>query len=126
MRQKGLSQADVVERSGKKIAQGYISGIISGKVTNLSMDKLKALAQGLDVDVMELFAAACNVEGHKDYRSEWLIFLDMMERVVTESGMMEIVQASLDLDPGERITVLNSIETLARIKGKQNRSQKRG
>jgi transcriptional regulator with XRE-family HTH domain len=124
MRQKGLSQADVMQRSGRKIAQGYISDIITGKVTNLSMDKFKALAEGLDVNVMELFAAACGVDSQKDYRSEWLVFIDLMEKVVTEPGLMEIIQASMRLKPGERLTVISSIETLIRVRDNQKQSQK--
>ena len=41
-----------------KIAASYISRIINAKVTNLSVDKLMVLAEGLGVDPFELFAAA--------------------------------------------------------------------
>jgi len=58
MKQKQLKLRDVERRSGGGITNGYISGIITGRISNLSLDKLKALAKGLEVDVHELFSAA--------------------------------------------------------------------
>lgn len=126
MRQKGLSQADIVQRSGRKIAQGYISDIISGKVTNLSMDKFKALAVGLDVDVMELFAAACGVQEQRANRSDWLGLLDIIEKVVSEPGLMEIFQTSVRLQPDEREIILTSMQNFIWMRERQKRSKKRG
>ena len=60
IRQKDLSIRDMQDRAGgpHKIAASYISRIINAKVTNLSVDKLLVLADGLGVDPFELFAAA--------------------------------------------------------------------
>src|SRR5689334_20949278 len=58
MKQKQLKLRDVERRSGGDITNGYISGIINGRISNVSLEKLKALAKGLEVDVYELFSAA--------------------------------------------------------------------
>lgn len=51
MRQKNLSPREVQKRASAKgqIAASYISRIYNGKVTNLSVDKIVILAEGLDV-----------------------------------------------------------------------------
>ncbi|MFP5265571.1 MAG: helix-turn-helix domain-containing protein [Blastocatellia bacterium] len=56
IRQKGCSLREVSDRSDGKIDASYVSRIASGKVVNVTTDKLQALARGLGVDVMELCA----------------------------------------------------------------------
>lgn len=56
-----LSQRYLVERAerkGHKITQSYISQIISGAATNVTIDKLRALAAALDRPEEELFNIA--------------------------------------------------------------------
>ena len=117
MRQKGLKQKDVVSRSGGEIAGGYISDIINGKVTNLSMDKFKALARGLNVSVVEIFAAAC---GERDDLStnDSLMLLDLMQQVVLAPALMEILQLGVHLTPEEQEAVLINIRTLVGVNRK--------
>jgi transcriptional regulator with XRE-family HTH domain len=106
MRQKGLTQKDVAERSGN-IAKGYVSEISSGKVTNLSTDKLQDLARGLDVDIMELCAVACGVE-YSATGFDPLVFLDLMQRVLANMDIVEIHQNLLRLNKKERRVVLET------------------
>lgn len=55
MHQKGLSIREVQEHASRKgpIAASYISRIITGKVRNLSVDRVVALAEGLGVNPFE-------------------------------------------------------------------------
>lgn len=56
-----ISYQDVVrraERKGYKITHSYISKIISGAAQNISVDKLRALAAGLNRPEEEVFAVA--------------------------------------------------------------------
>ena len=46
MKEKRLSPGDVELRSGGAITDGYVVTIISGRPTNLSIEKLKMLARG--------------------------------------------------------------------------------
>jgi transcriptional regulator with XRE-family HTH domain len=50
--------ADRAEQKGYKIAQSYLSKIISGAAQNLSVEKLQALAAGLNRPEEEVFAIA--------------------------------------------------------------------
>ncbi|MFP5260864.1 MAG: helix-turn-helix domain-containing protein [Blastocatellia bacterium] len=56
LRQKGCSLREVSDRSDGNIDAGYVSRIATGKVVNVTTDKLQALARGLGIDVMELYA----------------------------------------------------------------------
>jgi transcriptional regulator with XRE-family HTH domain len=114
MRQKGLSQKDVAERSGD-IAKGYVSEISSGKVTNLSTDKLQELAKGLDVDVMELCAIACGVQ-YSATGFDPLAFLDLMQRVLANSDIVEIHQNLLRLTKKQRRAVLEMTRKMVKDK----------
>jgi len=130
LKQKRLSQRDVVLRSGGKIAKAYVSGIISGKVTNLSRDKFMALARGLDVNVIDLFTAACGpIEQSASEQAgtgppDSLILLDLMQKVVVAPELMEILQDAARLLPEERRAVLNSIKTLIEVRQKSKRRKK--
>jgi transcriptional regulator with XRE-family HTH domain len=119
MRQKGLKQKDVVLRSRGESAGGYISDIINDKVTNLSMDKFKALARGLNVNVIELFAAAC---GEQDSLStnDSLMLLDLMQQVVIAPALMEILQLGVHLSAEEQEAVLINIKTFVDMNQKSN------
>lgn len=55
----GLSARQVAERSGHRITAAYVTGIMKGSAANPSVEKLKALAQGLGVCRDELFNVAC-------------------------------------------------------------------
>ena len=61
MRETGTTQREITEkaeRRGYKIAQSYISMIISGAAQNISVEKLQALAAGLNRPEEEVFAVA--------------------------------------------------------------------
>src|SRR5438270_4693255 len=62
MRDKGLTNAAIEERSkrgGKEgITRGYVSQIKNGQAINPTKDKLRALANGLGVSSSEVFAVA--------------------------------------------------------------------
>lgn len=59
--QENLSQRQLVERAerrGFRITQSYISQIMSGTATNVTIEKLQALAAGLNRPEEELFDVA--------------------------------------------------------------------
>jgi transcriptional regulator with XRE-family HTH domain len=69
LKTKGLALRDVETRSrraGKKITHSYLSKLLSGSATNLSMEKLEALAAGLGVS----FADVLRVVGQADTQDE--------------------------------------------------------
>lgn len=54
--QKQLAIAKSATEQGKPITQAYISAILTGRDKNPSLGKLEAIAAGLRVDILELFA----------------------------------------------------------------------
>lgn len=58
LKERGLSYADVEERSQGAISDSYIGNIVTGTVGSVTVAKLKALARGLDVSEDEIFAVA--------------------------------------------------------------------
>jgi transcriptional regulator with XRE-family HTH domain len=61
IREKRMTLAEVELRAGGGISDSYISSIIKGGITNLSIQKLKALARGLGVEEAHLLSAACEI-----------------------------------------------------------------
>ena len=125
MSQKQLKVRDVELRSGGQISNGYVSGVMSGSVTNLSIEKVKALARGLGVDVHEVLDVICGPRaragaGPRSDSPQWLEFLDLMQRVVVSREMLEIVEEAVMLSPEERLIVLKYVKKLNHSK---NRSQ---
>ena len=118
MREKRLKQREVERRSGGKITDGYVADILCGRAKNPSVEKILALARGLDVDPNELFAVACAPLGVTIGRNQnvdsqdTLSFLEMMREVAKCEDLTKIVEESIRLMPEERAIVLRSIESI--------------
>jgi transcriptional regulator with XRE-family HTH domain len=123
MKEKHLSRADVKLRSGGEITDSYVSAIISGAATNLSVEKLKALARGLRVSERKLVNVAF---GHSDVieanravdQSHNLILLDIRRKSIISSDVAEIVQDVVKLAASDRAVVLRSVKRLSRARSK--------
>lgn len=128
MRQKNLSVRDIQSRAGgpNKIAASYISRIINAKVTNLSVDKLLVLAQGLAVDPFELFSAASGrrrsaARGGLDA----LELIDTMQRAAGNPASLEVLRRWLRLEPDYQTAVLNWIRFLSDEAGSKKQKRKK-
>jgi transcriptional regulator with XRE-family HTH domain len=133
MKQKGLTQHDVELRSEGKITDGYVADILSGAAKNPSVEKIKALARGLDVNVYELFDVACgpSIQGEAERGSVTMSqvppFLEMMTEVADSPELTRLVEESIRLYPEERAALLQSAETFNKRKQKpqgRKRSQR--
>lgn len=58
MKEKNLKPEEIQRRSGGAITEGYVRSIVAEKAANLSVGKLKALAQGLDASEEDVFKVA--------------------------------------------------------------------
>jgi transcriptional regulator with XRE-family HTH domain len=130
MKEKGLTQRDVELRSDGKITDGYVADILSGDAKNPSVEKVKALARGLDVNVIELFRVACGpceqsaMGRERVVISEVAPFLEMMLEVADSPELIKIVQEAIKLYPEERAVLLQSAETFNRRKRKPQGRQR--
>lgn len=118
VKQKDLKLRDIERNSEGKITNGYISGIVNGKITNLSVDKLKALALGLDVDAHDVFAAAIGEVRHKIRslsnksapNAQWLI--EVMQEVLASPELTNLVDELVHLSRKERAMVMKVVQSL--------------
>ena len=131
MREKHLSRHDVKLRSGGEITDSYVSAIVSRSASNLSVEKLKALAAGLRVSEKEIIRVAFGLSKRREAqrsidRSHDLILLDISKKTVISTDVAEIVQEVLRLSPEHRAVVLQYVRRLGKAKRKtQRRSRSR-
>jgi transcriptional regulator with XRE-family HTH domain len=122
MKQKQLKLRDVERRSGGEITNGYISGIINGRINNVSLEKLKALAKGLEVDVYELFSAAMDeprqladeVSSYAQPDVLWL--LGIMQEIAATPELLKILHELVQMTPKDREIVVKVIESIGKTK----------
>lgn len=62
MKEKNLWPTEVARRSKGAIGDSHVSNVMNGVTTNLTLERLKGLAVGLDVDPVELFKVAARIE----------------------------------------------------------------
>jgi transcriptional regulator with XRE-family HTH domain len=126
---KRLSLRDVQRRSGGDITQGYVGAIIKGTNSNLTVDKLKALARGLGVDEDEIFLVARGAQGQREARArlsdqaQALSILELLQKTVSDVEMLEILSLLAQLSPTSRGAVFKVVKRLARMEQKVDRSQ---
>jgi transcriptional regulator with XRE-family HTH domain len=122
MKQKQFKLREVEHRSGGEITNGYISGIINGRINNVSLDKLKALAKGLEVDVYELFSAAMDeprqladeVSSYAHPDVLWL--LGIMQEIAATPELLKILHELVQMTPKDREIVVKVIESIGKTK----------
>lgn len=122
IKQKQLKLREVERRSGDEITNGYISGIINGKISNVSVGKLKALAKGLEVDIYELFSAAMDeprgladeVSSYARPDVQWL--LGIMQEIAATPELLKILHELVQMTPKDREIVARVIESISKSK----------
>jgi transcriptional regulator with XRE-family HTH domain len=129
MKEKHLSQRDVKLKSGGDITDSYVSGIINGSATNLSTEKLKALARGLRVPEMELIRVAFGLSDEHEARdiadqSHNLVLVDITRKTVMSNDVAEIVQEIISLTPADRAVVLQYVKRLGKAERRAQRSRR--
>ena len=129
MKEKHLSRRDVKLRSGGEITDSYVSGIISGNATNLSVDKLKALARGLRVSEMELIRAAFELQGGSKPQqvtdeSHNLLLLDIRNKIFISNDIAEIIDEVTRLSLADRKIVLQYVKRLGKAERRVQRRRR--
>jgi len=128
MKLKGLTQKDVQRMSGGRITDGYVASITTGRAKNLSVDKLRALADGLGVDTDELFHVACGLRGLDDSgmsnAPDSLMILETVQQAVMSPAVTQILHEVVGLSPEERAGLLGFIKRLGSTKRKSKGKRK--
>ncbi|HXU36433.1 MAG TPA: helix-turn-helix domain-containing protein [Blastocatellia bacterium] len=113
MKLKGLTQNDVERMSGGRITDGYVASITTDRATNLSVEKLVALADGLGVDIDELFHVARGLpeeERKTSYTADALRILDVIQKAVVSPDVTEILDEAVRMSPEQRRLLLKSMK----------------
>jgi transcriptional regulator with XRE-family HTH domain len=130
MKLKGLTQKDVEQMSDGRITGAYVGSITTGRAGNPSVEKIKALAAGLGVDVDDLFHVACGLPEELDGQPEAnraqdaLMILETVQKAVMSPEVIEILHEVVRLSPEERADLLMSVRRVAALK-KSRRKNKR-
>jgi transcriptional regulator with XRE-family HTH domain len=130
MKLKGLTQKDVQRMSGGRITDGYVASITIGRASNLSVEKLQALAVGLGVDTDDLFHVACGVSeepgGRRNDRRapDALMILETVQKAVVSPDVTEILHAVVSMSADERADLLAYIGRSGSAKPKVRRKTK--
>ena len=130
MKLKGLTQKDVQRLAGGKITDGYVASITTGRADNLSVEKLMALADGLGVDLDDLFHVASGRpdkvdQGQKSrVATDPLMILDIVQKVVANPDVTQILDEVVRLSSEERASLLGFIKRLGTNKRKTRRKAK--
>jgi transcriptional regulator with XRE-family HTH domain len=114
MKGKGLTPRDVEARSGKTIADAYVTKIMKATATNPSVGKLKSLAVGLGVDEDEVFKVARElpIKARALVGEPWPapVLIKAMDRVVSSPEITKAVKLLLALTPEKLKRLLKIIE----------------
>ena len=121
MKLKGLTQNDVERMSGGRITDGYVASITTDRATNLSVEKLVALADGLGVDIDELFHVARGLpedERKTTYTADALKILEIVQMAVVSPDVTEILTEAVRMSPEQRRLLLKSMKRVGTGKSK--------
>lgn len=130
MKLKGLTQKEVQRLSGGRITDGYVASITTGRAANLSVEKLAALADGLGVDLDDLFHVASGRPGNLEERNKTggatdpLLILEIVQKVIASPEVTEILHEVVRLSSAQRSSLLGLIKRMGRAKRKTPRRAK--
>ena len=122
MKQKNLSLADVERNCGNKITAGYIGKILKGTVTNLTVEKIIALAKGLEVDPYDVFAASYGLPPGNQTTPDAFAFVDLMQKLLLNPDVLEALPLILRLKPQDRKVLLRPLKFSSKKKSKKKKS----
>jgi transcriptional regulator with XRE-family HTH domain len=104
--EKNLSLNDVVRRSGNQIANSHVSRIENGLTTNVTPEKLKALAKGLGVPEEEITSVVFGRPPEPITRERF--FAELMALGVEDFHAAKGVMALTSADMEEILEVIRS------------------
>jgi transcriptional regulator with XRE-family HTH domain len=122
MKQKNLSIADVERNSAKQITAGYIGKILQGTVKNLTVEKILALAKGLEVDPYDIFAASYGRPPGKQTSPDAFALVDLMQKLLLNPDVLEALPMVLKLKPKDRKVLFQPLKFADRKKPKKKKN----
>jgi transcriptional regulator with XRE-family HTH domain len=122
MKQRNLKVADLQALSG--LSQTYINRLLKGTQNNLTVETIGILAQALEVDGFELFAAAYG-KTLENTNVDLLILADTINKIILNPFLVEFVQNTAKLKSKKhQKVVLDTVRSLA-AKDKASKKSKK-
>jgi transcriptional regulator with XRE-family HTH domain len=112
MRQKNLDPAELAKRCD--LTASYIGRLRKGTVGNPTVKTIVELAKALEVNAHEIFAAASGIPASEAAHLGPLLFLDQMQKLLSDSTGIEVLQQWLQLSSGKRKKLLDYCEHFKR------------
>ena len=130
IKEKNLKHHEVKELSGGRITDGYVRGIMAGKASNLSVDKLKALALGLGVPEDEIFRVARGLPVESDDRrkvneTNYQVVLDIIVASRKNRTLAELLSEASRLSGESLEQAVSLLKYLNSRKPKSSRSKQK-
>jgi len=132
--QKKLTLRQVQDQSGGQIDESYVSRIMTASVKNITLDKLVALAKGIQENPHTLFTAYLGHASRSLSEPQDVFGLDVAEfgsliqKISINPDLMEIMKEATDFPPEECLAVRRYILYLSerRRRAERNRKKPRG
>ena len=121
-RQKGLSLRQIEANCGKKLTASYIGRIAKGKFNNPSMETVAALAEGLGVDLQEIFVVAYDKQPSQAETS-LLVFADAVQKLAMYPELIDVVRGWEKLTERKRKMVLSTFSYFQQKKKSTSRKK---
>ena len=124
MRQKGLNPPDVQDRCG--IAESYVRRILNGTVTNLTVKTITTLAEGLEVDPVDLFVAAYGKPIEAKEGVDMMLLADTVQKLIMDPELIEVLQEWVRIPKEHQKTFLHTFKLVQKqSKRKSSRSRRK-
>ena len=123
MKGRGLNTVDVERNSNKTITNSYVSQVVRGQRTNLTVETLNALAKGLGLGRVltdELFAVARGVTPPEGFTESWFAELYESYRSLLDQRHITIVGDEVKKTLDEVNMALKDLEFVANAYPKKN------
>ncbi len=128
MRQKNLNARDVERNSGNKINNSHVIKLMKGIETNPSMNAVKALAEGLDVNPHEILTATTGrPPDDRPPAVDVMELLGMIEKLASDPELIEALRGLLRLSKEERTVHLRmmSLPVVEKQRAKRSKSRRK-
>jgi transcriptional regulator with XRE-family HTH domain len=123
MRQKGFNPPDVQERCG--IAESYVRRILNGTVTNLTVKTIATLAQGLEIDPVDLFVAAYGKPIEAREGVDMMLLADTVQKLIMNPELIQVLQEWVRIPKEHQKTFLQTFKLVQKQKRKAPRSRRK-
>jgi len=124
LHQRKLTPKEAAKKCG--ITDSYIGRIIKGKGGNYSVETILALADGLEVDPHEVFAAATGRSAQEESGLvDPLFILDLIRKILTEPRGMEVLERWIRLSKQDKEKLIGFIQFLSERPPKKKKKRKK-